>query len=43
MHQYPIIGYIIGMIILNLEIIDLDRVLQQLMLNLLHNDVLSSP
>ena len=41
MHQHPIIGYIIGMIIRNLEVIDLYRVLQQLMLNLLHNDVLA--
>ena len=39
MHQHPIIGYIIGMIIRNLEVIDLDRAFEQLMLHFLHNDV----
>ena len=39
MHQHPIIGYIIGVIICNLEIIDLDRVLQQLMLHLFNDGI----
>ena len=39
MHQHPIIGYIIGMIILDLEVIDLDGAFEQLMLDLFDNDI----
>ena len=41
MHQHPIIGYIIGMILLDLEIIDLDRAFEQLVLDFFDNDVFS--
>lgn len=41
MHQHPIVGYIIGMIIRNLEVIDLDRAFEQLMLDLFHDDILT--
>jgi hypothetical protein len=41
MHQYAGLGDIISMIVLNLEVIDLNRALQQFMLHLLHNDILA--
>ena len=41
MYQHPIVGYIIGMIIRNLEVIDLDRAFEQLMLDLFHDDILT--
>ena len=34
MHQHPIVGYIIGMIVLDLEIIDLDGAFEQFVLDL---------
>ena len=39
MHQYARLGDVIGMVVLNLEVIDLDRAFQQFMLNLLYNDI----
>ena len=39
MHQYPIIGYIIGMIVLDLKVIDLDGAFEQLMLDLFHDGI----
>ena len=41
MHQRTGIGYIIGMVIFDLEIVDLDRAFQQFMLNLFNNNVLT--
>lgn len=41
MHQHPIIGYIIGMIIRNLEVIDLDRAFEQLVLDFFDDDILT--
>ena len=38
MHQHTT-GHIVGVIICNLEIVDLDRALQQLMLNLFYDDI----
>ena len=40
MHQHTT-GHIVGVVICNLEIIDLDRALQQLMLKLFYNDILT--
>ena len=40
MHQHTT-GYIVGVIVRNLEIVDLDRALQQLMLNLFYDDILT--
>ena len=39
MHQHTIVRNIIGMIIRNLEVIDLDRAFEQLMLDLFHDDI----
>ena len=39
MHQHPIVGHIIGMIILYLEVIDLDGAFEQLMLGLFWNAI----
>ena len=39
MHQHPIVGYIIGMIIRNLEVIDLDRAFEQLVLDFFNDDI----
>ena len=41
MHQHTIVRNIIGMIIRNLEVIDLDRAFEQLMLNLFYDDILT--
>ena len=41
MHQHTGIGHIIGMIVLNLEIVNLDWVFQQFMLDLLDNHILA--
>ena len=38
-NQHTGIGHIIGMVVLNLEIINLDWAFQQFVLNLLHNDI----
>ena len=40
MHQYAG-SYIVGMILLDLEVVDLDRVFEQLVLDFLDNNVLS--
>ena len=40
MHQHTT-GHIVGVIVRNLEIVDLDRALQQLMLNLFYDDILT--
>lgn len=42
MHQHPIVGYIIGMIVLDLEVIDLDRAFEQLVLDLFKATALST-
>ena len=42
MYQHPIVGYIIGMIIRNLEVIDLDRAFEQLVLDLFKATALST-
>ena len=39
MHQHPIVGYIIGMIIRNLEVIDLDGAFEQLVLDFFDDDI----
>ena len=39
MHQYPIIGYIIGMIVLDLKVIDLDGAFEQLVLDFFDDDI----
>ena len=39
MHQHPIIGYIIGMIVLDLEIINFDRAFEQLVLDFFDDDI----
>lgn len=39
MHQHTVVRNIIGMIILDLEVIDLDRAFEQLMLDLFDNDI----
>ena len=39
MHQHPIIGYIIGMIVLDLEVIDLDGAFEQLVLDLFDDNI----
>jgi hypothetical protein len=41
MHEHAGLGDIIGMIILHLEVINLDRVFQQLMLDFFNNDILA--
>ena len=41
MHQHAGAGHIIGMVICNLEVIDLNRILQQFMLYLLNDHVLA--
>ena len=41
MHQYPIIGYIIGMIVLDLKVIDLDGAFEQLVLDFFDDDILT--
>ena len=39
MHQYTGFGHIISMVILNMEVVDFDRRLQNLMLDLFNNDI----
>ena len=41
MHQHTIVGYIIGMIVLDLEVIDLDRAFEQLVLDFFDDDILT--
>ena len=39
MHQHTIVGYIIGMIVLDLEVIDLDRAFEQLVLDFFDDNI----
>ena len=39
MYQHTRIGYIVGMVLLDLEVIDLDRAFEQLMLDFFYNNV----
>ena len=41
MHQHTIVRNIIGMIIRNLEVIDLDRAFEQLVLDFFDDDILT--
>ena len=41
MRQHPIVGYIIGMIVLDPEVIDLDRAFGQLVLDFFDDDILT--